>query len=252
MRIENTKLRIEAQILYLWAMYRSLPKFHGSGFTLIELVLALAISTIFLGLVGSGLVIVTKQDRAAAADRVSRYELQRALSFIGNEIQMAQLVSPCPPSFNSSVKGSTNPYPVLSLTMPIESGLTEPIIYYVAAPPTTSPWSGPLVIYRWGPTLTLKGSYSKNAKAVNYTYYNEVVVDKITANLLPTSCDAVFTAAIPASQSQGFAACVEPNGTAAKLAVTRSSDHDHRDISLHAIFSRRSRSMSDTNSSICP
>jgi prepilin-type N-terminal cleavage/methylation domain-containing protein len=236
-------------------MYRSSPKTYQPGFTLIELVLALAIATIFLGLVSSGLVIITKQDRAAAADRVSRYELQRALSFIGNEVQMAQSVNPCPPDFSSTsslAKGSTNPYPVLSLTMPIESGLSQPIIYYVAAPPAASPWSGPLVIYRWGPTLTLSGSYSKDAKATNYSYYNQVVVDKITANQLPTSCDAIFTAAIPASQSQGFSACVEPNGTAVKLAVTRSSDHDHRDISLHSVFSRRSRSFSTIQPALCP
>jgi type II secretory pathway pseudopilin PulG len=226
---------------------KSSDKYFTSGFTLIELVLALAMATMFLGLVGSGLVIVMKQDRAAAADRSSRYELQRALGFIGNEVQMAQSVNPCPPDFNgasNTANGSTDPYPVLSLTMPIESGLTEPIIYYVAAPPTNSPWSGPLVIYRWGPTLNLNGTYSKGSSAASYSYYNEVVVDKITANQLSNNCDAVFTAAIPANHFQGFSACVEPSGTAVKIAMTRSSDHNHRDISLNSIFSRRSRSIS--------
>ncbi len=238
-------------------MYQSLAKSFGkysaSGFTLIELVLALAMATTFLGLVGSGLVIVMKQDRASAADRFSRYELQRSLNFIGNEVQMAQLVNPCPPDFNGAstpATGSTNPYPVLSLTMPIESGLTEPIIYYVAAPPTNSPWSGPLVIYRWGPTLNLNGTYSKGSSAASYSYYNEVVVDRITANQLSNNCDAVFTAAIPANHPQGFSACVEPSGTAVKLAVTRSSDHNHRDISLNSIFSRRSRGVS-TAAPVC-
>jgi type II secretory pathway pseudopilin PulG len=229
---------------------KTFGKYSASGFTLIELVLALAMATMFLGLVGSGLVIVTKQDRAAAADRSSRYELQRTLGFIGNEVQMAQSVNPCPPDFNGAstpATGSTNPYPVLSLTMPIESGLTEPIIYYVAAPPANSPWSGPLVIYRWGPTLNLNGTYSKGSSAASYSYYNEVVVDKITANQLSNNCDAVFTAAIPANHSQGFSAC----GTAVKLAVTRSSDHTRRDISLNSVFSRRSRSVS-TTAPTCP
>jgi type II secretory pathway pseudopilin PulG len=232
---------------------KSFGKYSASGFTLIELVLALAMATTFLGLVGSGLVIVMKQDRASAADRFSRYELQRSLNFIGNEVQMAQLVNPCPPDFNGAstpATGSTNPYPVLSLTMPIESGLTEPIIYYVAAPPTNSPWSGPLVIYRWGPTLNLNGTYSKGSSAASYSYYNEVVVDRITANQLSNNCDAVFTAAIPANHPQGFSACVEPSGTAVKLAVTRSSDHNHRDISLNSIFSRRSRGVS-TAAPVC-
>jgi prepilin-type N-terminal cleavage/methylation domain-containing protein len=234
---------------------KSLNKYSASGFTLIELVLALAIATTFLGLVGSGLVIVTKQDRAAAADRSSRYELQRALNFIGNEVQMAQSVNPCPPDFSGvgiTTSGSINPYPVLSLIMPINSGLTEPIIYYVAAPPTHSPWSGPLVIYRWGPTLNLNGNYSKGSSAASYSYYNEVVVDKITANQLSNNCDAVFTAAIPDNHVQGFSACVEPGGTAVKLAMTRSSDHNHRDISLNSIFSRRSRSVVTVNTPLCP
>ncbi len=239
-------------------MYQSLVKSFGkrsvSGFTLIELVLALAMATMFLGLVGSGLVIVTKQDRAAAADRSSRYELQRALGFIGNEVQMAQSVNPCPPDFSgvsTTASGSTNPYPVLSLTMPVSSGLTEPIIYYVAAPPAKSPWSGPLVIYRWGPTLNLNGSYSKGSSVTSYSYYNEVVVDKITANQLADSCDAVFTAAIPPTNGQGFAACVEPGGTAVKLTLVRSSDHHKRDISLNSIFSRRGRGVS-ISAPICP
>jgi prepilin-type N-terminal cleavage/methylation domain-containing protein len=234
-------------------MYRSYSEPRGTGatkgFTLVELVLTLAIATMFLGLVGSGLVFVTKQDRAAAADRASRYELQRALGFIGNEVQMSQSIDPCPPDFNPAAplaKGSINPYPVLSLTMPIDSGLTEPIIYYVAAPPPNSPWSGPLVIYRWGPTMNLSGSYSKASSAISYSYYNEVVVDKITAHQLVPNCDAVFTSAIPASQAQGFSACVEPGGAAVQLAVTRHSDYHHRDISLSSVFSRRSRGVATT------
>ncbi len=232
---------------------KSFGKYFSAGFTLIELVLALAMATTLLGLVGSGLVIVTRQDRAAAADRASRYELQRALGFIGNEIQMAQSISPCPPDFSGAsiaASGSTNPYPVLSLTMPIGSGLTEPIIYYVAAPPSKSPWSGPLVIYRWGPTLSLNGAYSKG-RAASYSYYNEVVVDKITTSQLSNNCDAVFTAAIPASLAQGFSACVEPSGTAVKVAVARSSDQGYQLISLNSVFSRRSRSVSAAVP-ICP
>jgi prepilin-type N-terminal cleavage/methylation domain-containing protein len=235
-------------------------KFLKSGFTLIELVLALAIASIFLALVGGGLVVVTKQDRAAAADRTSRYELQRALSFMGNEVQMAELVNPCPLSdtdMYSPASNSSDHYPVLALTMPIESGLTKPIVYYVATPPKASVWSGPLVIYRWGPTLTLDGSYSPDkstspsGSTTSYSYYNEVVVDKITAADLPTACDDVFTAAIP-DKTQGFSACVEPSGSAVKLSVVRSSDAGKKDILLSSIFSRRSQKLSVVNAPTCP
>ncbi len=236
-----------------------MSKFLKSGFTLIELVLALAIASMFLALVGGGLVVVTKQDRAAAADRTSRYELQRALSFMGNEVQMATAVNPCPPNSTdiySPASNSSDHYPVLVLTMPIESGLTKPIVYYVATPPVASVWSGPLVIYRWGPTLNLDGSYSPDKSTslgeatISYSYYNEVVVDKITAANLATACDDVFTAAIPA-KTQGFAACVEPSGSAVKLSVARSSDAGKKDILLSSIFSRRSQKLTAVNAPIC-
>jgi prepilin-type N-terminal cleavage/methylation domain-containing protein len=224
-----------------------------SGFTLIELLLALAISTIFLALVGSGLVVVSKQDRAAAADRLSRYEVQRALSFIGNEVQMAEQINPCPLApgeFYTPANNSSAHYPIISLTMPTTSGLTQPIVYYVAAPPKNSPWSGPLVIYRWGPMLTLNGAYSAG-DATSYSYYNEVVIDKISATQVPTVCDDIFTTAIPANP-QGFAACVEPQGAAVKLAVTRSSDAGRKDVALHSIFSRRSQQVSMASPATCP
>jgi prepilin-type N-terminal cleavage/methylation domain-containing protein len=227
-------------------------KFLQSGFTLIELVLALAISSIFLALVGSGLVVVTNQDRAAATNRTSRYELQRAMNWMGNEVQMAESVNPCPANSTelyTPASDSSNHYPVLVLTMPIESGLTKPIVYYAATPPKTSLWSGPLVIYRWGPTLSLDGAYS--SKEASYSYYNEVVVDKITAATVPAACNDVFTAAIP-DQTRGFSACVEPSGSGVKLSLVRSSDTSRQDISLSSIFSRRSRQMSVTNSPLCP
>jgi prepilin-type N-terminal cleavage/methylation domain-containing protein len=234
-------------------------KFLKSGFTLIELVLALAIASIFLALVGGGLVVVSKQDRVAAADRTSRYELQRALSLMGNEVQMSELVNPCPANSTdiySPASNSSDHYPVLALTMPIESGLTKPIVYYVATPPKASVWSGPLVIYRWGPTLNLDGSYSPDKSTTRYSYYNEVVIDKITAADQPTACDDVFTAAIP-DKTQGFSACVEPSGSAVKLSVVRSSDAGKKDILLSSIFSRRSQKMNSqkmtvTNSPVCP
>jgi prepilin-type N-terminal cleavage/methylation domain-containing protein len=239
-----------------------MSKFLKSGFTLIELVLALAIASMFLALVGGGLVVVTKQDRAAAADRTSRYELQRALSFMGNEVQMSEFVNPCPPNSTdiySPASNSSDHYPVLVLTMPIESGLTKPIVYYVAAPPKASVWSGPLVIYRWGPTLNLDGSYSPDKSTTHYSYYNEVVVDKITDKIsdkitvadLSTACDNVFTTAVP-DQTQGFSACVEPSGSAVKLSAVRSSDAGRKDILLSSVFSRRSQKMTVANAPTCP
>jgi prepilin-type N-terminal cleavage/methylation domain-containing protein len=245
---------MEARILFLDMQHKSWRLVSNGGFTLVELVLALAIATMFLALVGSGLVVVSKQERAAAADRVSRYELQRALGFIGNEVQMAATVHPCPPDspdFYTPANNSASHYPVVALTMPSASGLTKPIVYYVAAPPANSPWSGPLVIYRWGPMLTLDGTYSRGEAATSYSYYNEVVVDRIDAVSEPNACDGIFTAAIP-DHPQGFSACVEPTGSAVKILVVRNSDAGRKAVSLSSIFSRRSRSFAATNSFTCP
>jgi type II secretory pathway pseudopilin PulG len=222
-------------------------KSSTAGFTLIELVIALGLATTVLALAGSGIMVISQRDQAAAAARTNRYELQRTTSFMGNEVRMAAQIDPCPQivkDLYSPASGSKNHYPVLSLQMPAASGLMQPIVYYVAEPPQNTVWSGPLVIYRWGPSMKLDGSYSQ---VVANTYFNEVVIDRIDKAVNIAPCPDLFSQST-SSTPQGFAACVEPNGSSVKLSIVRQGD---KQLVWNSVISRRSQRLAVTPN-ICP
>jgi prepilin-type N-terminal cleavage/methylation domain-containing protein len=215
----------------------AMRKYSTAGFTLIELVVAMALATTVLTLAGSGMMIISQRNQAAAADRTNRYELQRTANFMANEIRMAQQIHPCPQNIKDlyqPASGSKNHYPVLTLQLPSDSGLTAPIVYYVSEPPKNTVWSGPLVIYRWGPTLNLDGSYSNLSG-----YVNEVVVDRIDTTSKDTPCQDLFSQAT-STTSQGFTACLEPSAGGVKLLLTRRGDGS-KPATWESVISRRSK-----------
>jgi type II secretory pathway pseudopilin PulG len=231
-----------------------------SGFTLIELTIAISLATGILVMAGSGLMAIMARDKQAAADRANRYELQRTIDFLGQEIRMAASISPCPIMAAGSYQpatGSTNAQPILVLHMPTSSGLTAPIVYYLAAPPPQDQtvWAGPLVLYRWGPTLLLNGDYSYNPTTKTYNFYNELVIDRVTTNSHSLSCPAAYSQNIPASAAAGFSLCLSPQGRSAQLAISRYGSQQ-KIIANVATFSPRSKAFGATagteSSSTCP
>jgi prepilin-type N-terminal cleavage/methylation domain-containing protein len=213
------------------------------GFTLLELTIALALSGGVMAMAASGLVALMTKDRQAAADRTHRYELQRTLDFMGNEIRMAAKISPCPNQDGSHYQPATasrNAHPILVLWMPTAMGLPEPIVYYLATPPRQSVWTGPQVLYRWGPTLRLNGDYSNNLGT--YNYYNEVVVDQITSEIAPTPCPDSHPLNIGGS---GLGLCLSAEQRSAHLTLRRQGHH--RPITTTAKFSLRSREIAEQN-----
>lgn len=216
-----------------------------SGFTLIELTIAIALSTGILAMAGNGLMAIMARDKQAAADRANRYELQRTIDFLGQEIRMAASISPCPISEAGNYQpatGSTNAQPILVLHMPASSGLTAPIVYYLAAPPPQDQtvWDGPLVLYRWGPTLLLNGDYSHNPTTKTYDFYNELVIDRVTTTSSNLTCPAAYSQNIPTSAAAGFSLCRSPQGRAAQLVISRYGSQQ-KIIATVATFSSRSR-----------
>jgi hypothetical protein len=213
------------------------------GFTLLELTIALALTGGVVAMAASGLVALMTKDRQAAIDRTHRYELQRTLDFIGNEIRMAAKISPCPNQdgihYQPAVQ-SRNAHPVLVLWMPTGMGLPEPIVYYLARPPVKSVWTGPQVLYRWGPTLRLNGDYSNNQGT--YNYYNEVVVDQMTSEITTAPCPDSYPLAM--SQS-GLRLCLSPEQRSAHLTLGRQGQ-THA-ITTTAKFSLRSREQEEQN-----
>jgi prepilin-type N-terminal cleavage/methylation domain-containing protein len=239
--IDKTE-QLEWGFLLLIAMKKS-----ASGFTLIELIIAMALATGILAMAGGGLMAIMARDKQAAADRANRYELQRTIDFLGQEIRMAASVSPCPTAKSNHYQpatGSTNTQPILVLNMPASSGLTAPIVYYLAAPPPQdrTVWDGPLVLYRWGPTLLLNGDYSKNTNTNTYDFYNELVIDRVTTSISNSTCPTNYAQNIPASGAAGFSLCLAPQGRSAQLMLSRYGSQQ-KIISTLATFSPRSRAV---------
>jgi prepilin-type N-terminal cleavage/methylation domain-containing protein len=214
-----------------------------SGFTLVELIVAIALGTGILAMAGNGLVVIMAKDRQAAADRQNRYELQRTLDFLGQEIRMATSISPCPASAAidkfQTATGSTNARPILLLRI---KDLPAPIVYYLATPPPKNQtvWDGPLVLYRWGPTLLLNGEYSRDVATNTYSYYNELVVDRVTTHSSNSACPVGYDQSIPASGAAGFSLCLGAEGRSVRIALSRLG-HQQKAIATWATFSTRSK-----------
>jgi prepilin-type N-terminal cleavage/methylation domain-containing protein len=229
------------------------------GFTLIEIMLALSITGIVLTLAGGGLFALMNADRRSQMETTDRLELEQALSFMADEIKMSQQIATSLPvkSNNESSKfkpasGSTNIQTVLILNPSPTSGLTDPIIYYLAKPPKRSVWVGSRVIYRWGPTLLQNGNYSDGrghdlatiTRGSAVEYYNEVVVDRIGDRIsvqANSGCDNGYDLAVPNVVDRlGFYTCIATDRKSVKLWIHKQLNQSGKSQSVNALVSTRS------------
>ncbi|WP_310424497.1 prepilin-type N-terminal cleavage/methylation domain-containing protein [Chamaesiphon sp. VAR_48_metabat_135_sub] len=228
------------------------------GFTLIELLVALVITGIVIGLTGSGLYALMNANQRSQIETTDRLELGQALAFMTDEIKMSQQVMtniPSPytgiTSFNPA-SGSSRIQPILVLNPAPNSGLTNPIVYYLADPPNSSVWLGPRVIYRWGPTLLQNGNYSDgNGLDVSQipsgspvAYYNEVLVDRISdgvADQANIACETSYSYAAPSILDRlGFYACIAPDQKSVKLWMYKQPNPSAKSQSVNALVVTRS------------
>jgi len=178
---------------------------NPKGFTLTELLVAMTISSVVLTLAASGLGSIMEANAKADDQTTRRIEINRALDFISDEVRQAQSIATNASASGITytvASGVTSAQPILALTVP---GVPNPIVYYVANPQSNSIWSGPRVIYRWGPTLNANGTYSNPT-----VFYNEVLVDSI-ANDTPSSgtCPSATSPNPSAINARkGFYSCV--------------------------------------------
>jgi len=201
-----------------------------SGFTLVELLVAIAITGIVIGASGFGLVSILQANKRAEAATERRTELNRALDFISEEVRMASYIEPSvSDSFNASTtapkfsetKSCNNSSDgldcVLILKIPNIGGANnESIVYYVA--PAASPWIGPRVIYRWGPPFDANG---------NYTHANDVtgwqhrpLIDSIEGDLGGSAyadCPSGWSPNLDTEDRDSLYACVDPTGRVAQV-----------------------------------
>jgi prepilin-type N-terminal cleavage/methylation domain-containing protein len=239
-----------------WVFFSKLM--NGRGFTLVELLVAISITGIVISLAGSGLYTLMRANQRSQIETTDRLELEQALAFMTDEIKMSQQIKTDSISFLISKRGfkqasgSSAPQPVLVLYPAQNSGLTQPIVYYLADPPNASVWAGSRVIYRWGPTLLQNGNYSdgdgKDVTEILPTatvkYYNEVLIDRISA-IAPAQakvpCETSYTDAAPiVSKRLGFYACIAPDKKSVKFWMYKQPNSATKSQSVNALVVTRS------------
>jgi prepilin-type N-terminal cleavage/methylation domain-containing protein len=230
------------------------------GFTLVELLVALVITGIVISMTGSGLYTLMRANHRAQIETTDRLELEQALAFMTDEIKMSKQVLTSLPLLDivtgtthfQAASGSSRVKRILILNPTANSGLTHPIVYYIADPPNSSVWLGPRVIYRWGPTLLQNGNYSDGdghdlttlPSGTPVTYYNEVLVDRIsdlpaaTANI---ACEPSYSTAMPiVTDRLGFYACIATDNKSVKLWMYKQSNPSVKSQSIDALVVTRS------------
>jgi prepilin-type N-terminal cleavage/methylation domain-containing protein len=196
----------------------------NSGFTLYELLVGLVISGVVIGALGFGLITLLNKSQTGNSKTKARNETARAMEFISEEIKRSKKIetnvtlaslntdddsaTPDDETIAPSYTPPTGGTPVLALQIP---NVDERVIYSIAPPGTSSPWKGPLVVYRWGPNLTADGDYSDPDDVTDWS--NEPLIDEVDITALASSPCITGETLVPSSTSAktGFHACVISN-----------------------------------------
>ncbi len=197
----------------------------SAGFTLIELMVAMALTTIVVSAAGFGLVTMTGSNKKAEAKTQRRIELSRASDFIMDEIRMARRInrtdttvangttvtlsnvvtaSNTATAFNPPL-GSTGTI-VLYLEIPLApttcGGSPGPtfdrVVYDIRS--STSNWLSPRTINRYGRIPGNDGKIDPCSTPVA----SEVLVDSISDTNINPTC----TSPAVLSGAEGFYSCV--------------------------------------------
>lgn len=197
----------------------------SAGFTLIELLVAATITSIVVSLTGFGMVSISERNKQEKVETERRVEINRALDFIAEEVRMAKKVELNAETATVAdfeiADDATNVQKILVLEVPASAGVRK-VVYYIASlkddpdPSKDSVWSGPKVIYRWGPGFDGDGKYTGTNDDDNQ---NKVLVDFIDDSTPPTNpdCPASWLPNPSVNDRKGFYACVDPNGKLAEL-----------------------------------
>lgn len=162
--------------------YNLKPPHLAAGFTIIELLVAIVITTMMVSLAGFGLVAMMQVNQKAASETARRTNLNRSLDFIADEIRMAKAVNQ-PASSAVPTPSCGTATGVLDLTMPDSSH----VVYYLNdVSSCSSLWAGPAAIHR--------------VSGGNDTLLVDAIAPIVT---VPTCSNATMTG------SGGFYACID-------------------------------------------
>lgn len=158
----------------------------SAGFTFVELMVALALTSLMVGFAGQGLVTTLQVDRRTNLEVTQRTNHSRSLEFMADEIRMARNISrPDSAAIPASSCGGTSTG-ILNLAMP--DGRS---IQYYANSCSSSAWARASVIHR----REVNGSTTRDS----------ILVDALSAPATLPTCPT-GTTRIGAS---GFYACLQ-------------------------------------------
>lgn len=207
----------------------------SGGFTLIELMIAMALTTIVVSAAGFGLVTMTDNNKKAEAKTQRRIELSRASDFIMDEIRMARRINRTDTTIaNGTTVTLSNVVTssglslsdlgsygtiILYLEIPITSTITgncptgtsraglppstfDRVVYDIRT--NTSTWLSPRTINRYG---RIPGNDGKIDPCSNPAV-SEALVDSISNTDINTSNPISCNLPAVISGTEGFYACV--------------------------------------------
>ncbi|WP_039717551.1 prepilin-type N-terminal cleavage/methylation domain-containing protein [Scytonema millei] len=203
---------------------------HSRGFTLVELLIAVLISTMVIIIAGFALVTIASFDNKAEARTERQIDLNRAFDFMSHEIRMASRINRLETEVadnstttlekiveDAGIKTKLGSYGTIALYLeipttnippscpPSTASYTVPADYQTGYDkvvydirPTTGSWLSPRVIARYGRIPNVDGSIDpcKNPIA------SDILVDSISDTNINPTCAVKFGAG-------GFYACVD-------------------------------------------
>jgi type II secretory pathway component PulJ len=157
-------------------------KTSESGFTLSNIMIGAALTGVVVSGAGAGLATMADISNTSNAKNERRVEMTRALDFMSTEIKSADTLTSTTaqstafqaalPNIASQVKTNTIS---VKLTLDI-SGSDEAVVYFTAEPKSGT-WTGPRVLYRWGPEFSTSSDYVNAADAT--TWGHTALIDRI-------------------------------------------------------------------------
>ena len=193
----------------------------NSGFTLLELLTGLIMSTIVISALGFGLMQILRTTKSETSKIKVRSETSRALDFVSDEIKRARTIEDDAGNANATNLpiGGTIVFaldiPEISDNVDVDgdgnllgsdddTATSERVVYYLRSA-TGNVWEGPQVLYRWGPPLDDSGEYTEG------NWDEEALIDKIDDTAIASNPCNVGSQTLtpPLGTAAGFYACIE-------------------------------------------
>lgn len=202
-----------------------------NAFTLIEVLLGVALALIVVSAAGFGLVNILRNEYKANAESEIRNNLNRATEFISDETRRAERIVK---NESDIVRPDGNRIPsdaqmILALQLP---NYRDQIIYYTTS--SSNPWIGPRVLHRWGPPLDGNGNYElvdgsgdpipngSSEEVTNANWGHSALVDMMSdyGQVPDRHCDGWTRVPEDENSVSGFFVCVNTAQNLVRLRLT--------------------------------